>query len=350
VLAAVMRGGQIDIEQLPDPVPGTGQVLIAPHSTGICGSDLHLRQALTDFAALSPDVPAVPVIPGHEFAGQVVAIGPDTATDLAPGDLVTAIPFTHGAAGPETIGLSPAFGGGLAELTLADASRTMKLPDGLDTRLGALCEPLAVAVHAFARAAGRGPLVIVGTGPIGLGIIALAAITARHPIIAVEPSEIRRGMALKLGADATHAPGPALTEILQQSGFTPSTISPLLDHEPATATIFECAGRPEVVQSILAEAPAHSRVVLAGACMQPVEIGPLQLTTSEISIETSFAYRQHEFRSAASHLSRHPDLFGTLVTSEHPLQATEAAFDALASQPAEAKILIRPNADLAEQA
>jgi threonine dehydrogenase-like Zn-dependent dehydrogenase len=342
VLAAVMRGGRIDVQELSDPVPGAGQVLIAPHATGICGSDLHFRQVLADLAARSPDAPATSIVPGHEFAGEVVAIGPDTVTDLIPGDLVTANPFTRGAAGPETIGLSPTFGGALAELTVADAARTVKLPEGLDTRLGALCEPVAVAVHAFARAAGLGPLVVVGAGPIGLGVVAVAAVAGRHPIIVVEPSPVRRDMALRLGADAAHAPGPAMAEMLEQCGFGPSTISPLLDAEPATATIVECVGRPEVVQSILAEAPAHSRVVLAGACLQPVEVSPVQLTTSEISIETCFAYRPDEFRTAATHISRHPGLFGTLVTSEHPLEATEAAFDALATQPAEAKILIRP--------
>jgi threonine dehydrogenase-like Zn-dependent dehydrogenase len=340
-----MRGGRIDVQEVHDPVPVAGQVLIAPHATGICGSDLHFRQVLADRAALSPDAPVISIIPGHEFAGEVVALGPGTVTDLVPGDLVTAIPFTPGAAGPETIGLSPRFGGGLAELTIADASRTMRLPDGLDTRLGALCEPVAVAVRAFALAAGRGPLVVVGTGPIGLGIIAVAAVAGRHPIIAVEPSPARRDMALRLGADAAHEPGQGLAELLAQSGFSPSTMSPLLDAEPATATIFECVGHPEVVQSILAGAPAHSRVVLAGACMQPVEVSPVQLTINEISIEASFAYRPHDFRTAASHLSRHPDLFGMLVTSEHPLKATEAAFDTLATQPSEAKILIRPSGE-----
>lgn len=340
--AVVLRGGEIEVADLPDPVPGRGQVLIAPHATGICGSDLHLREALAELAASSPDTAPEPIVPGHEFAGEIVAIGPDTETGLAAGDLVTAIPFTHGADGPETIGISPTFSGGLAELTVADAFRTFELPAGLDTRLGALCEPVAVAVHAFARAAERGPIVVVGAGPIGMAIVAVAVVAGRHPILAIEPSAARRAMAVQLGADAVHEPGLPLLELLSQSGYRPSTISPLLDGEPARATIFECVGRPDVVQSILAEAPPHSRVVLAGACGQPVEIDPLQLTTTEVSVETSFAYLPHEFRTAADHIHRHPDLFGALITSERPLDASEAAFDALATQPGEVKILIRP--------
>jgi 2-desacetyl-2-hydroxyethyl bacteriochlorophyllide A dehydrogenase len=343
VRAVVMRAGRVDVDEVQDAAPGRGQLLIAPHATGICGSDLHLRHALAELASASPEAPVMSIVPGHEFAGEVVAIGPDAATDLVVGDLVTAIPFTHGAAGPETIGLSATFGGGLAELTAVDAERTIRLPDGLGTRLGALCEPIAVAVHAFARAAERGPIVVVGAGPIGLGIIAVAAVAGRHPILAVEPSPTRRATAVQLGCDAAHEPGPGLLELLAELGYRPSTISPLLDSDPTTTTIFECVGRPEVVQSILADAPPHSRVVLAGACMHSVEISPLQLTTTEVSIETSFAYRPHEFRVAADHLLRHPDLFNALITSERPLDDAEAAFDALASQPDEVKILMNPN-------
>lgn len=339
--AALLRGARIDIEQLADPMPGPGQVLVAPHATGICGSDLHLREVLAVVAADG----SVPIVPGHELAGEIIAIGPGTETDLRVGDLVTANPFTHGPSGPETVGLSPVFTGALAELTCVDAARTIRLPDGLDCRLGALSEPLAVAVHATARASASGPIAVIGAGPIGLAVIAVCVITGRGPVVVVEPSSARRDMARRLGADAVHEPGTPITDLLAEVGFTPSTISPLLDADPAMATIFECAGRPDVVASILATAPPHSRVVLAGACTHPVEISPLALTTGEISVEASYAYRQHELVTAVTLLHQHPDRFRPLITSERPLEATAQAFDDLAGDPSELKILIRPNGD-----
>ncbi len=339
--AVVIRGGAIQVVEMPDPVPTAGQVLIAPHATGICGSDLHFREVMADLVKANPEA-AMSIVPGHEFAGEVVAIGPDTSTDLMVGDLVTAIPFTHSASGPQTIGLSAEFTGGIAEFTRADASRTFVLPEGLTTRLGALCEPVAVAVHTFANAGATGPIVVVGVGPIGLGIVAIAAMNGRHPIIAVDPSPSRRTMALGIGADVAVEPGTTLLELLADVGYRPNTISPLLDEEPVPATVFECVGRPDVVQRLLAEAPLHSRVVLTGACMHAVEIQPLQLTTSEVTIATSFAYRPHEFRAAADYLHRDPTRFARLITSEQPLSQTERAFDALANQPDEVKILIRP--------
>ena len=342
--AAVLRGGRIGVERLPDPQPGTGQLLIAPHAAGICGSDLHLRESLSGLAELMPDADAVAIVPGHEFAGEVVAVGPGTDTPLSPGELVTAIPFSDGAAGVETIGMSPTHSGGLAALALVDASRTFRLPEGVDTTLGALCEPVAVALHAFVLASGSGPVVVVGAGPIGMGIATLAVVHGRHPIIAIDPSPARREMALRQGVDAVHAPGPALTDVLAEIGWRPSTISPLLDEDPVTATVFECVGLPDVVRAVLADAPAHSRIVLAGACTQPVELDPLGLTMAEATVEVSFAYRPHEFRAAALLLQEHPERFGSMITSVRSLEETAAAFDALAHEPEELKILIRPQA------
>ena len=202
-----------------------------------------------------------PIVPGHEVAGEVVAIGPDTVTDLLVGDLVTGIPFTPADTGAETIGLSAVFNGGLAELCRFDAVRTFRLAEGVDTGLGALSEPIAVAVHAIARAAPQGPTVVVGAGPIGLAIIAVAVVAGRGPIIAVDPSATRRAMADKLGADAVHEPGTPLLELLADVGFTPGTISPLLDTEPTTPTVFECVGHPTSCRTC-----SRRRRPTAGSC------------------------------------------------------------------------------------
>ena len=339
--AVVLRGGELEVVELDDPTPGPGQVLIAPHYTGICGSDLHLREVMTELAAAAPRA-VPPIVPGHEFAGEVVEVGPDTDSRFRAGDLVTANPFTMGTGGPETIGLSPTRSGGLAELTVADAARTVHLPDGLDTRLGALCEPVAVAVRALHRGATAGPIVVVGAGPIGLAIVAIAAIEQRHPIVVIEPSPSRRALAERLGADAVHEPGTPIVDLLAEIGFAPSTISPLLDDDPAAVSIIECVGRPAIVGSILSEAPPHAHVVLAGACAHPVEMQPLELTTREITVDTSFAYRPTDFIAAANHLRSHTDRFAQLITSERALGETNAAFEALANEPSEIKILIKP--------
>ena len=117
--AAVLRGHRIVVETLPDPTPRPGQLLVRPLFTGICGSDLSLRKqmAAAEEEALngSDDLPII--VPGHEFTGEVLDTNKLDGTGLRPGDIVTALPFTEDADGPQTIGISPGYTGGLATLS-----------------------------------------------------------------------------------------------------------------------------------------------------------------------------------------------------------------------------------------
>ncbi len=339
--AVALRSADVELVDVPAPSLGPGKVLIAPHAVGICGSDLHAREVLGAIAADAPELAPL-IVPGHEFAGEVIELDSSIDTDLAVGDRVAVNPFVHGAAGPETVGLSPTFAGGLAELVAADAVRTVRLPDRVAMSLGALSEPVAVATHAFGKAASEGPVVVIGAGPIGLGILAVAVIADRHPLIVIEPTESRRAMAHSMGADVVAEPGTPIVELLADVGYTVPTVSPLLETDPTVATIFECVGRAPLVQSLLAEAPGHSRVVLAGACPHAVQMEPLRLTTSEVTVETSYAYLPSDFSQAIGHVSARPELFERLITSRRPLADAADAFDALASDPSEIKILIDP--------
>src|SRR3974377_2007938 len=107
--AAILRGGDFAIAQLPDPKPQRDQVLVAPLFNGICGSDLHFRASLRQAASTVPPEQRrnLPVyVPGHEFSAEVVEIGPGTDTPLRVGDRIVPIPFAMTARGPKTVGVS----------------------------------------------------------------------------------------------------------------------------------------------------------------------------------------------------------------------------------------------------
>ena len=88
--AAVAKAGAIEVEDVPDPVPGPGQVLVAPAACGICGSDLHLLE----MQATTPELVA-PLVLGHEFVGEIVDFGPDTTRRLRTGSVVTSVPWSR---------------------------------------------------------------------------------------------------------------------------------------------------------------------------------------------------------------------------------------------------------------
>ncbi|MFN4025249.1 MAG: zinc-binding dehydrogenase [Hyphomonas sp.] len=351
--AAVLQGKSLNIRNLPDPSPAKGQLLVRPIFTGICGSDLSLRKQL---AALAGGLPAeaqgnLPeIIPGHEFSAEIVGIAPDTDTYLKVGEIVTGLPFTHDHSGPQTIGMAPGHGGGLAQLACIDAVRSFRIPESMPHDLAALTEPLAVGLHAANLAnRNRGPNVVIGCGPVGLAVVLALSLQRRGPILAADFSPERRAASALLGADIVIDPAnDSPFEHWDDLGLTPSPMSPLLEREfrglPPGPNIFECTGAPGLIDRIVKSAPPHSHIIIAGVCPHEEKLTPLEGIVRELTLEFSFAYRPEEFAAALAMINAHPDKAARLITSRQPLGNTETAFDSLANNPSEIKILIDPNA------
>jgi 2-desacetyl-2-hydroxyethyl bacteriochlorophyllide A dehydrogenase len=348
--AAVLQGKSLTIRQVPDPSPAAGQLLVRPLFTGICGSDLSARKQMAALADTLPAEHLPAIIPGHEFSAEIVGITPGTETRLKAGDRITGLPFTQTHEGPQTIGLSPAHGGGLAELTCIDAVRSFRIPENVAADLAALTEPLSVGLHAANLASrNRAPNVVIGCGPVGLSVILALTLAGRGPVLAADFSPERRAAASALGADIVIDPAAdsAFTH-WDSLAFTPHTMSPLLERDfrglPPGANIFECTGAPGLIDQVIKGAPPHSHIIVAGVCPHEEKLTPLDGILRELTLEFSFAYRPEEFASALALIEAHPDKAARLITSRQPLANTEAAFDSLAKNPSEIKILIDPNA------
>ena len=346
--AAVLRGHSITVEEVTDPTPRTGQILVRPLFTGICGSDLSLRKQMAQAEASGDAAPPI-IIPGHEFTGEIVDLAGISDTGLKVGDTVTALPFTTDENGPQTIGISPGHTGGLATLSCVDITRAFKVPDSVNPDLGALTEPLAVGLHA-SRLANKntGPNLVLGCGPVGLAVILALKLEGRGLVLAADFSPERRAVAESLGADIVIDPSTdSPFEHWDDLKFRPHAMSPLLPREfkglPAGVNIFECTGANGLLSQIVNSAPPHAHIVIAGVCPHDQPITPLEGIVRELCLQFSFAYRPTEFSEALELVARHPDAVGKLITSRRPLAQTEAAFDSLASNPREIKILINPN-------
>ena len=144
--ASVLREGRMVYrDDVPDPVPGPGQVLVAVRSCGICGTDLHFAAhgdemlALSDQLAGSMGAGAMKVdlnndvFMGHEFSAEVLEAGPDTDTH-PPGTLVASIPVLLSSGGVEPILCSNSTLGGFAERMLLSAPLLLPIPNGLDAQ------------------------------------------------------------------------------------------------------------------------------------------------------------------------------------------------------------------------
>ena len=338
--AAVMRGGRLVVDTVPAPTPGPGEVLVKTLACGICGSDLHaLKHAprLVD-AARESGVPftldpARDVVMGHEFCAEVVDFGPDTQRALRPGDRVVSVPLAVGANGVQAVGYSNEYPGGYGELMVLSELFALPVPNGLPTDHAALTEPMAVGVHAVAKARlepGDAPLV-VGCGPVGLAVVAALRLRGVEPIVAADFSPARRALAARLGAHVVVDPGQQRPIEAWQAaaGARP-------------AVIFECVGVPGLLDGLMRDAPREARLVIAGVCMEDDRIRPMLGINKELSVQFVFGYTPMEFAETLRDIADGRIPVAPLVTGRVGVEGVPGAFETLARPEAHAKILVEP--------
>jgi threonine dehydrogenase-like Zn-dependent dehydrogenase len=223
------RDPRLVVRDIPEPTPGHGEVLVAIHACGVCGSDAHCAVPDADGWVRFSGPAQLPCVMGHEYAGTVVAVGPGVS-GLPPGALVCGEgmrscggcePCRRGRPNQcvslRMVGFSAP--GAFASLLCVEA-RLLWRVEALAERYGdaaaaldagALVEPVACAYNGlFVAAGGWMPgahVAVFGAGPIGLGAVALARAAGAASVTVLEPSAPRRDLATRMGADATHDPG-----------------------------------------------------------------------------------------------------------------------------------------------
>jgi threonine dehydrogenase-like Zn-dependent dehydrogenase len=337
--ATVMRNSKLVVDTLPDPEPGPGEVLVKTLACGICGSDLHaLKHAhkVVEAAKIS-DVPfnmdpGRDIVMGHEFCAEVLDFGSDTQRSLKPGSRVVAMPLVMGAKGLHGVGYSNEYPGGYGELMCLSEMFLLSVPNGLSTEHAALTEPMAVGLHAVAKArleAGDTPLVI-GCGPVGLAVIAALRLRNVEPIVAADFSPTRRALAEKMGAHVVVDPAK-----------TPA-IDAWRAHAGGAAVFFECVGVPGLLDQMMKDAPREARIIVAGVCMEDDRIRPILGINKELSVQFVLGYLPDEFASTLGHIAEGRIPVEPLVTGKVGVEGVAEAFETLASPERHAKILVEP--------
>lgn len=204
--AVVERPGEIKIKEVPVPRINPSEVLIKVKFCGICGTDYSIY-----IGKYSKD--CLPLIPGHEFSGEVVAVGQDVST-VKVGDRVTAdINLGCGVCFycsrgqkltcPEFRQLGIHIDGAFAEYVKAPAQQVHKLPDNVSYEVGAFVEPISCAIHA-AKAMNvtlGSSVAVLGDGTLGILHTQIAKLRGAAPVILVGKHRKRMEAAQKMGVD-----------------------------------------------------------------------------------------------------------------------------------------------------
>lgn len=324
-------GKPLVIETVPDPEPGADDIIIKVNRCGICGTDLHMTEGHQwSFAAGS--------VPGHEYAGEVVAVG-SSVNHFKTGDLITALP-SMGCGHCEAchrgnLALchhAPGVMGGYAELMRIPASVAVKLPATLSAADGALIEPLAVGLYGV-RMSHIQPgdrVLVLGAGSVALCTIYWARRLGAGRIVAMSRSERRREMSLKMGANAFVRYGDSETgEVVEALKGSPDIV-------------FECVGSPGFISKAIQHVRDFGQVVSMGFCTAPDQLIPAVAGFKGVSLQFPVGYSLKDFCHVADTMETghiDPKLLISSVVSLNDLPAT---FEKLRSPNNETKVQIAP--------
>jgi threonine dehydrogenase-like Zn-dependent dehydrogenase len=384
--AVVCQNAELTVLDRPEPTPAKGQVRITVKRCGICGSDLHARHGSDQWADLAASLgydrfarSTQQIVFGHEFSGEIAEYGPKTRQNKPTGTPVVAFPLLRSQSGVDTTGLSVNAPGAYAEQLLVEESLMLPIPNGLATEPAALTEPMAVALHAVNRGdvGSKDIAIVIGCGPIGLGVILMLKAKGVKTVVASDYSPGRRALATQCGADVVidpkqNSPYDAverkgqITDASTAFELVVGTVEKLaklpigwwhvwrlgeaLGAMPKRPVIFECVGVPGVIDSIIGGAPLMSRVVVVGVCVGGDQITPAMAINKELDLRFVLGYTPLEFRDTLHMLAEGKLDPRPLITGTVGLDGVDAAFTALGDPEAHAKILIDPLSAAAEPA
>lgn len=217
------RVGVVDV---PDPEPAAGEAVLKLHATGLCNSDVRVY--------LGEKKAAAGVVPGHEMTGEVVHA--PAGSGVAVGDVVSVCPilcdgtcsfcrdgFRNRCPARKTLGYD--LDGGIAEYVriparMVEMGHLLPVEASIEPVVRGLVEPLACVLNSLDSIGVKGGagMAIVGGGPMGLLHLLAARAYGAGPILVVEPDEVRRKVAIELGADATATPDEAAEAAKGMSG------------------------------------------------------------------------------------------------------------------------------------
>jgi (R,R)-butanediol dehydrogenase/meso-butanediol dehydrogenase/diacetyl reductase len=334
-MKAVRYLGREDVHCETVDIPRIGQeeALIKVAYGGICGSDMFI------YSGEHPRAKA-PLVLGHEFSGTVAELPNGYGGDFAVGDSVVVNPLIScGQCTPcrsghahvcKTLRLTGIdTDGGFAEYARVPLDQLVRLPAGISLEHGAIVEPVAVAVHAVRRSmlkAGDRVLVI-GGGPIGYLVAAVARIAGAGRVMVVEPNDFRRKLVSGLGVE-TMAAADA-DRILARTGGDGADV------------VFEVAGVAAAMEAAVACCKIRGQIVNVSVFHKPAPVNLLRVNFAELTIIGIRVYTREAFDAAAAMVAAHPEL-ARVITHRLPFEEAKRGIELMRRGGDNLKVLLHP--------
>jgi L-iditol 2-dehydrogenase len=324
VVKTASGDGNVSLEDVTEPEPPAGHVLIAVEAAGICGTDIHILH--DEFRSWPP------VVMGHEFSGRVVALG-SGVTSIAVNDRVTSETYysTCGVCNSCRDGranlclkrrsIGSAMNGAFAPLIEVPARNVHHLPEGVEFRAGALVEPLACVVHGVqdgCRILPGDVAVVSGPGTIGLlALQVLRASGARVLVLGTEVDAHRLNVAMQLGAEAALVVDrdDVRAEVQQRTGGRGADV------------VVECSGAGAAVRDVLELARRGGHYTQIGLFGKSVSLDLDQICFKELTVSGSNASLPSAWRRALDLLARNQVSVEPLISAQYAISDWRKAFD-----------------------
>lgn len=332
--AQYIRSGKIECRDIPETLPGSGEVAIAVDYCGICGTDAHIFKGHMDKRVRAPQ--AI----GHEMSGRILRTG-EGVTGFRPGDAVTVRPldncgscntckadFTHICERLKFLGIETP--GAFAEQWVVPARLVHRLPGGIPMELAALVEPVAVACHDVRRSnLKQGDYVAVnGGGPIGM-LIALVARKAGARVTVIEINPARLALARELGFAVIDPQESSAAEVLR--GETGGS---------GVDVFFEVTGSAPGALLMTEAVRPRGTIVMVAIYPAPVPVDLHKFFWKELTMTGARVYESRDFDEAIRLVASGELPFNKLVSRVFPLEKLQEAFEYLGQAHDAMKILI----------
>ena len=299
--------GQLSVTEAADPTPGHGELVIQVGTCGICGTDVHIADG--EF----PPTP-YPIIPGHEFAGRVVARGPGVPAGWREGERVAVDPSLfcghcpacrsgRGNLCANWNAIGDTVNGAFAEYVAVPAANTYRIPDSVDEAQGALIEPLSCAVHGLRRI---GPVIgqdvlLTGAGTMGLLLLQLLKHAGAGSVSVVDRNTSRLEAAKAAGADSVAGD----VALLGRGDF---------------AVAVDATGAPAAIEAGFGALGRGGRLLVFGVASgdAAVTLSPFRIYNDELTVLGSMAVL-NSFSAAADLMAAGVINTGPLLSTPYPL-------------------------------